>query len=171
MDTLRRIAPVLLARAHRHALRRPATPGSVPCALAHPIPWNQPSSGPSSNDAPETAAADRRHGFVLGRPNSAAIRAPCVLASLRLAVSGTTFPDGPLDGVLLDSEQRWNEIKRAVTEEEEAVRGLANRRPLGLASSSNREVIDHFLDLTGLEGAFAVTLSSEQVDRGRPSPR
>jgi HAD superfamily hydrolase (TIGR01509 family) len=52
----------------------------------------------------------------------------------------------------------------------ETVRGLAGRWPLGLASSSNREVIDQFLALTGLEDAFAATLSSEQVERGKPSP-
>ena len=36
----------------------------------------------------------RRHGYVLGRPHGAAMRAPCVLASrrLHLAVSGTPFP-------------------------------------------------------------------------------
>jgi HAD superfamily hydrolase (TIGR01509 family) len=135
-----------------------------------------------------------------------------------------------LDGVLLDSEQRWNDVKREVAETwggrwreaaphdmmgmsspewsaymrdelgvprdagqindevvrrlaasysddlpllpgaVETVRGLAGRWPLGLASSSNREVIDQFLALTGLEDAFAATLSSEQVERGKPSP-
>ena len=31
-------------------------------------------------------------------------------------------------------------------------------------------MIDHFLELSGLEDAFAVTLSSEQVERGKPAP-
>ena len=135
-----------------------------------------------------------------------------------------------LDGVLLDSEQRWNEAKEEVVRErggrwvdeapevmmgmsspewsaymrdelavplaaEEinelvvehmssgyrrelpllpgasaAVRALAGRWPLGLASSANREIIDTFLELSGLAGEFAVTLSSEQVARGKPSP-
>jgi HAD superfamily hydrolase (TIGR01509 family) len=135
-----------------------------------------------------------------------------------------------LDGVLLDSEQVWNEAKRELVEEHggrwreqaprdmmgmsspewsrylidelgvplepaavsdevvarleriyrarlplldgapEAVRRLAGRFPLGLASSSNREIIDLFLELTGLAKHFAVTLSSEEVARGKPAP-
>jgi len=135
-----------------------------------------------------------------------------------------------LDGVLLDSEQRWNDAKEAVTTaaggrwrddaaaammgmsspewsaymhdelavpyeperinelvvermaagyaEElpllpgaiDAVGTLAARWPLGLASSSNREIIDAFLDLSGLRDRFRVTTSSEEVGRGKPSP-
>jgi HAD superfamily hydrolase (TIGR01509 family) len=135
-----------------------------------------------------------------------------------------------LDGVLLDSEQRWNEAKEAVTGESggrwrddaatammgmsspewsaymrdelgvplsaeaindavvermaagyerelpllpgaiDAVEALAARWPLGLASSSNREIIDAFLDLSGLGDRFRVTVSSEEVGRGKPAP-
>ena len=135
-----------------------------------------------------------------------------------------------LDGVLLDSEQRWNDAKEAVTTaaggrwrddaatammgmsspewsaymhdelavpyeperinelvvermatgytEElpllpgaiDAVTALAARWTLGLASSSNREIIDAFLDLSGLRDCFGVTISSEEVGRGKPSP-
>jgi HAD superfamily hydrolase (TIGR01509 family) len=52
----------------------------------------------------------------------------------------------------------------------EAVERLAERFPLGLASSSNREIIDLVLELSGLAGRFAVTLSSEEVARGKPAP-
>jgi HAD superfamily hydrolase (TIGR01509 family) len=52
----------------------------------------------------------------------------------------------------------------------DAVRALAARWPLGLASSANREIIDLVLDASGLAGAFAVTLSSEEVERGKPAP-
>ena len=52
----------------------------------------------------------------------------------------------------------------------EAVERLAARWPLGLASSSNREIIDLFLELSGLRDRFAVTLSSEEVARGKPAP-
>jgi HAD superfamily hydrolase (TIGR01509 family) len=52
----------------------------------------------------------------------------------------------------------------------EAVRALAARWPLGLASSSNREIIDLVLELAGLSDAFAVTVSSEEVARGKPAP-
>lgn len=135
-----------------------------------------------------------------------------------------------LDGVLLDSEQRWNQVKEALVREaggawrddapvammgmsspewsaylrdelrvpmdleainrdvvrrmeesyaeglpllpgaETAVRALAARWPLGLASSSNREIIDRFLELSGFGDAFAVTVSSESVERGKPAP-
>jgi len=50
----------------------------------------------------------------------------------------------------------------------EAVRRLGAKWPLGLASSSNRELIDAFVAETGLE--LAVTLSSEEVARGKPAP-
>jgi len=135
-----------------------------------------------------------------------------------------------LDGVLLESEQVWNEAKEALVRERggrwsdraprdmmgmsspewsryvrddlgvdldpeqisadvvarleriyrerlpwiegarEAVERLAARWPLGLASSSNREIIDLFLELSGLAGLFAVTVSSEEVERGKPAP-
>jgi HAD superfamily hydrolase (TIGR01509 family) len=135
-----------------------------------------------------------------------------------------------LDGVLLDSEQLWNEAKREVVGEAggrwredaprammgmsspewaaymrdslgvpleldeinrsvvarmeslyrlrlpllpgavEAVRAVGGRWPLALASSSNREIIDLALSLAGLAGVFAVTVSSEEVARGKPAP-
>jgi HAD superfamily hydrolase (TIGR01509 family) len=135
-----------------------------------------------------------------------------------------------LDGVLVDSEQRWNGAKEALVREtggrwrdeaptrmmgmsspewsvylrddlavpmdageinrevvrrmadgyraelpllpgaSEAVRALAGRWPLGLASSANREVIDLVLELAGFGDAFQVTVSSEEVERGKPAP-
>jgi HAD superfamily hydrolase (TIGR01509 family) len=52
----------------------------------------------------------------------------------------------------------------------EAVASLAQRWPLGLASSSNRPIIDLVLDLGGLNRFFRATVSSEEVPRGKPSP-
>jgi HAD superfamily hydrolase (TIGR01509 family) len=52
----------------------------------------------------------------------------------------------------------------------EAVRRLAARWPLGLASSSNRPVIDAVLDSAGLTEYFAATVSGDEVARGKPSP-
>jgi HAD superfamily hydrolase (TIGR01509 family) len=135
-----------------------------------------------------------------------------------------------LDGVLLDSEQVWNEAKEQLVRERggrwrddaprrmmgmsspewarylrdelgvpleigaisdevvrrleriyrtelplidgavEAVERLATRVPLGLASSSNREIIDLFLELSGLGSRFAAVISSEEVERGKPAP-
>jgi HAD superfamily hydrolase (TIGR01509 family) len=52
----------------------------------------------------------------------------------------------------------------------ETVQGLAGRWQLGLASSSNRELIDLVLELSGLAGYFRATVSSEEVRRGKPEP-
>jgi HAD superfamily hydrolase (TIGR01509 family) len=52
----------------------------------------------------------------------------------------------------------------------EAVRGLADHWPLGLASSSNREIIELALERAGLTDAFAAAVSSEEVARGKPAP-
>jgi HAD superfamily hydrolase (TIGR01509 family) len=51
-----------------------------------------------------------------------------------------------------------------------AVERLAEHRPLGLASSSNRELIELVLKLSGLAPYFRVTVSSEEVPRGKPAP-
>jgi len=52
----------------------------------------------------------------------------------------------------------------------EAVRGLQSQWPLGLASSSNREIIDLVLQLAGLTDSFRATVSSEEVEHGKPAP-
>jgi HAD superfamily hydrolase (TIGR01509 family) len=52
----------------------------------------------------------------------------------------------------------------------DAVSALAERFPLGLASSANREVIDAVLAGAGLTDRFAATVSSEEVPRGKPAP-
>ena len=135
-----------------------------------------------------------------------------------------------LDGLLLDTEQLWDEVREGVTRERggrwheraqremmgmssaewsrymhdelglsespaelnaEVVRRLADRYreqlpllegavaaverlaarwPLGLASSSNRELIDLALELGGLARFFKATVSSEEVAHGKPAP-
>jgi HAD superfamily hydrolase (TIGR01509 family) len=52
----------------------------------------------------------------------------------------------------------------------EAVRALQDHWPLALASSSNREIIDLALELARIADAFSVTISSEEVARGKPAP-
>jgi HAD superfamily hydrolase (TIGR01509 family) len=52
----------------------------------------------------------------------------------------------------------------------EAVKSLAVEWPLGLASSSNRHVIDLVLELAGIADAFQATVSSEEVGAGKPAP-
>ena len=51
-----------------------------------------------------------------------------------------------------------------------AVKRLADRWPLGLASSSNRPVIDAVLERAGITDCFAITVSGEEVAAGKPAP-
>lgn len=143
------------------------------------------------------------------------------------AVAAVVFD---LDGVLLDSEQVWDEVRRGLAADAgrpwpasataamlgmstaewsayladvvgvpgppervaaavidrvaeryrralpllpgavEAVRRLAVRWPLGLASSSPRRLIDAVLAAAGLAGAFRATVSTEEVAAGKPDP-
>jgi HAD superfamily hydrolase (TIGR01509 family) len=84
-------------------------------------------------------------------------------------------------GVLLDVEQINREVVARMEAlyrsslpllpgAVEAVRALAARWPLGLASSSNREIIDLALGLAGVGDLFEVTVSSDEVARGKPAP-
>jgi HAD superfamily hydrolase (TIGR01509 family) len=156
-----------------------------------------------------------------------------MLSPAPFPVEPRSVPDAvifDLDGVLLDSEPRWNAAREALVREtggrwtddaprammgmsspewsrylrdelgvpmepeaistdvvrrmragyaeslpllpgaQEAVHALAERWPLGLASSANREIIDLVLDLAGFADAFGVTVSSEEVARGKPAP-
>jgi HAD superfamily hydrolase (TIGR01509 family) len=52
----------------------------------------------------------------------------------------------------------------------EAVRRMAARWPLGLASSSPPSLIAVVLDGAGLRECFVTTLSTEEVSRGKPAP-
>jgi HAD superfamily hydrolase (TIGR01509 family) len=65
---------------------------------------------------------------------------------------------------------RYRRHLPAIPGAREAVERLAARRPLGLASSSNRELIDLALELLGVKHLFAATVSSEEVARGKPAP-
>jgi HAD superfamily hydrolase (TIGR01509 family) len=67
-------------------------------------------------------------------------------------------------------EDRYRERLPLIEGALEAVERLAANWPLGLASSSNRELIDLVLDLGGLARFFRVTVSSEEVARGKPAP-
>jgi len=135
-----------------------------------------------------------------------------------------------LDGVLVDSEQVWDEVREALAHERggrwhegaqrdmmgmssgewsrymhdriglsespeeinrlvvermleryaagppwlpgavETVRRLAADFVLGLASSSNRELIDRVLEAGGIADCFRATVSSEEVAAGKPAP-
>ena len=135
-----------------------------------------------------------------------------------------------LDGVLVDSEQQWDDVRRGVAAEAgrpwpagatralqgmstpewsdyltevidvpgrpqdvaaevidrmagryrlrlpllpgavEVVRRLASHWPLGLASSSPRQLIDVVLESANLASKFRVSVSTEEVRAGKPSP-
>jgi beta-phosphoglucomutase-like phosphatase (HAD superfamily) len=51
-----------------------------------------------------------------------------------------------------------------------AVRRMAERWPLGIASSSNPELIEAVVRAAGIEAVVRVALSSENVGRGKPAP-
>jgi HAD superfamily hydrolase (TIGR01509 family) len=52
----------------------------------------------------------------------------------------------------------------------EAVKRIAGRFPLAVASSSNRPLIEAVLESAGLARYFRATVSSEEVPRGKPAP-
>jgi HAD superfamily hydrolase (TIGR01509 family) len=67
-------------------------------------------------------------------------------------------------------ERRYGEQLPLVPGVREAVERLAAHWPLGLASSSNRPLIDLALEVAGLTPFFEATVSSEEVERGKPAP-
>ena len=52
----------------------------------------------------------------------------------------------------------------------DAVRDIAARWPLAIASSSNAELIEVVLRAAGIDALFQTAVSSEQVARGKPAP-
>jgi HAD superfamily hydrolase (TIGR01509 family) len=65
---------------------------------------------------------------------------------------------------------RYRERLPLIEGAREAVARMAARWRLGVASSSNRPLIDAVLDLAGLADSFTATVSSEEVPRGKPAP-
>ncbi|GGN61744.1 haloacid dehalogenase [Actinoplanes lobatus] len=65
---------------------------------------------------------------------------------------------------------RYREALPLIPGSVETVRALGARYRLALASSSARILIDQVLETAGLTGAFEVTLSTEEVPRGKPAP-
>jgi HAD superfamily hydrolase (TIGR01509 family) len=79
-------------------------------------------------------------------------------------------PEAISDEVVRRMEARYREHVPLIDGALEAVERVAARWPLGLASSSNRPLIDAALELTGLGRHFRATVSSEEVARGKPAP-
>lgn len=67
-------------------------------------------------------------------------------------------------------ERRYAEAVPLLPGAVAAVRRTAGRWPLGLASSSPRALIDVVLGRTGLDRHFKVTVSTEEVEQGKPAP-
>jgi HAD superfamily hydrolase (TIGR01509 family) len=86
----------------------------------------------------------------------------------RLAVD---LPPAPISTeVVARLTARYRERLPVLPGAPQALERLARRWPLGLASSSNRELIDLVLDVGGWRSCFRVTVSSEEVARGKPAP-
>lgn len=84
---------------------------------------------------------------------------------------GLPEPPGEInDEVVRRMAARYRERLPLLPGATRAVELLAGRWPLGLASSSNRPLIELVLGRAGLGGLFRVTVSSEEVARGKPSP-
>jgi HAD superfamily hydrolase (TIGR01509 family) len=79
-------------------------------------------------------------------------------------------PDEIAAEVVRQMARRYGEQLPLIDGAVEAVERLAARWPLAVASSSNRELIDLVLELSGLDRYFRVTVSSEEVARGKPAP-
>jgi HAD superfamily hydrolase (TIGR01509 family) len=72
--------------------------------------------------------------------------------------------------VVEQMEKRYRDGLPLLAGAVEAVERIGARWPLGLASSSNRPLIDLALELMGVAGLFRATVSSEEVERGKPAP-
>jgi HAD superfamily hydrolase (TIGR01509 family) len=79
-------------------------------------------------------------------------------------------PDEIAEEVVRRMAERYREHLPLLPGAREAVERLAPRWPLGLASSSNRPLIDLALEIGGLAPFFSATVSSEEVERGKPAP-
>jgi HAD superfamily hydrolase (TIGR01509 family) len=84
---------------------------------------------------------------------------------------GLAEPPEELNRLVVERMQgRYRDRLPLVDGAVEAVRRLADRWPLGLASSSNRPLIDLALEGMGVADLFRATVSSEEVERGKPAP-
>jgi HAD superfamily hydrolase (TIGR01509 family) len=86
-------------------------------------------------------------------------------------VLGLSEPPEELNRLVVERmQQRYRERLPLIEGAVEAVRRLAPAWPLGLASSSNRPLIDLALERMQVADLFRATVSSEEVARGKPAP-
>lgn len=87
---------------------------------------------------------------------------------------GQHRPPQPLAELTRLKQDRFLDLLRAAQPVFPAIPGLvadlAKRVRVGLASGSNRTVIEHVLDMEGLRPHFGATVSAQEVPRGKPAP-
>jgi HAD superfamily hydrolase (TIGR01509 family) len=84
---------------------------------------------------------------------------------------GVGLPPGQVAALVVDRMgARYRERIPFLPGAVDAVRRLAGRWPLGLASSAPGVLIETVLDAAGLSSCFQVTMSTEQVPHGKPAP-
>ena len=84
---------------------------------------------------------------------------------------GVGLPPGDVATMVIDRMlERYRQEAPLMPGAQAAVRQLSARWPLGLASSSPPALIDAVLDGAALRPCFEVTMSTEQVRRGKPAP-
>jgi HAD superfamily hydrolase (TIGR01509 family) len=79
-------------------------------------------------------------------------------------------PEQVARDVLARMAERYRQALPLIPGSVEAVRRMGQRFTLALASSSARVLIDQVLATAGLTDAFQVTVSTEEVPRGKPWP-
>jgi len=75
--------------------------------------------------------------------------------------------DAIVDGMV---ERYRTQASPVIAGAPEAVRRIAASRPVAIASSSHRRVIDAAVDALGLHGVFGAVVSSDDVPSGKPAP-
>ena len=83
---------------------------------------------------------------------------------------GHLTPERIRDEVIDRMVARYAESVPLIPGAREAVESLARRWRLAIASGSDRVLLDTVLASSGLAGAFAATVSAEDVAEGKPSP-
>lgn len=79
-------------------------------------------------------------------------------------------PEGAAETVVGEMAARYESGPPVLPGAERAVRAVAERWPVAIASSSPPGLIDAFLTATGLAETVRVRVSSEQVGAGKPAP-
>ncbi len=88
--------------------------------------------------------------------------------SEELAVPGT--PEEINAAIVERMLARYGEAPPLIPGAVEAVRRIAARWPLAIASSSNPELIEVVVRAAGLGDVFGIAVSSQEVPRGKPAP-